>query len=58
MPTTIQISDELYQVLKEMKVHPREPFDDVIKRYLNKQLIYELKRIKNAKKMQDVQQPN
>jgi len=32
--TTIQISEETKQSLDSLKVHPREPYEDVIKRLL------------------------
>lgn len=34
--TTIQISKHTWRKLGEMKVHPREPFEDVLKRVLEK----------------------
>jgi predicted CopG family antitoxin len=35
VPTTIQISDENHQRLKERKVVDREPFNDVVERLLD-----------------------
>lgn len=32
--TTIQISKELKSLLDKLKVHPREPYEDVIKRLI------------------------
>ena len=32
--TTIQVYEETKKVLDEIKVHPREPYDDVIKRLI------------------------
>ena len=34
--TTIQISEETKASLDSLKVHPREPYEDVIKRLLQK----------------------
>jgi len=33
--TTIQVSEETKKKLDELKVHPREPYEDVIKRLIN-----------------------
>ncbi|RLE95659.1 MAG: hypothetical protein DRJ96_08160 [Thermoprotei archaeon] len=34
MKTTIQVSREVKQLLDELKLHPREPYDSVIKRLI------------------------
>jgi predicted CopG family antitoxin len=34
--TTIAIEEEIKKKLEKMKVHPREPYNDVIKRILKK----------------------
>ena len=32
--TTIQIDDELLNILKQLKIHPRQSYNDVIKKLL------------------------
>lgn len=32
---TIKVSDETKQTLDNMKIHPREPYEDVIKRLIH-----------------------
>ena len=34
--TTIQVYEETRKQLAELKIHPREPYDDVIRRLLKK----------------------
>ncbi|MGC8936753.1 MAG: DUF7557 family protein [Candidatus Methanomethylicaceae archaeon] len=34
--STIALSDETKKALDELKVHPREPYEDVIKRLIEK----------------------
>ncbi len=33
---TIILTDEVYKILEKKKIHPREPFYDVIKRLVEK----------------------
>lgn len=38
MKTTIQISREVKEMLDEFKLHPREPYDSVIKRLIEEKV--------------------
>ena len=54
MKTTIQVSKEVKELLDELKLHPREPYDSVIRRLLEVSIDYEplsretLRRIEEA----------
>jgi len=54
MKTTIQVSKEVKELLDELKLHPREPYDSVIRRLLEANIDYEplsretLRRIEEA----------
>jgi len=54
MKTTIQVSKEVKELLDELKLHPREPYDSVIRRLLEVSVDHEplsrgtLKRIEEA----------
>ena len=56
MKTTIQVSREVKKMLDELKLHPREPYESVIKRLIEDKLDEEplskdtLKKIKEALK--------
>ena len=38
MKTTIQVSREVKELLDQLKLHPREPYDSVIRRLVESQL--------------------
>ena len=54
MKTSIQVSKEVKELLDELKLHPREPYDSVIRRLLEVNIDYEplsretLRRIEEA----------
>ena len=41
MKTTIQVSVEVKRLLDELKLHPREPYDSVIRRLIEARIDYE-----------------
>ncbi|MCY3411992.1 MAG: hypothetical protein INQ03_10215 [Candidatus Heimdallarchaeota archaeon] len=50
MPTTIQISDELREILKKRKLHSKESYEDVIWDLIEDQLVLKDKIIEEIEK--------